>query len=234
MIIPLILFVLFLIIYITISDIFTIFFRLTGLSEEKSRFQVLSLLTNSGFTTAESETIVKSAIRRRIAKVIMLIGYASTVTIVSVIVNIISNMSRPEQDYIIGHTIIAGLVFIAFYYLRGRPFFKSHFDRIIERFGNRIMFGTDSNPVNTLDYYGKIALAQVYLKNLPSYLENTNLLNSGMKENFNVMVMAVKRGEDDFIQASGRTVLEKDDIIIVWGSRRDIRRAFEGSIKKKL
>ena len=70
----LIVFVLFIIVYIVISDIITIFFRLTGLTEEKARFQVISLLTNSGFTTRESESVVASKIRRRLARATMLFG----------------------------------------------------------------------------------------------------------------------------------------------------------------
>ena len=50
-----IVFVLLIIFYITIADIITILFRLTGMTEERARFQVISLLTNSGFTTQESE-----------------------------------------------------------------------------------------------------------------------------------------------------------------------------------
>ena len=78
----LVLFVIFVIIYVVISDIITVFFRLTGLTEENARFQVISLLTNSGFTTRESEAIVSSKVRRRLARATMLFGYAFTVTIV--------------------------------------------------------------------------------------------------------------------------------------------------------
>ena len=40
-------------------------FRLTGMSEDKARFQVISLLTNSGFTTSESELILKSKKKKK-------------------------------------------------------------------------------------------------------------------------------------------------------------------------
>ena len=83
----LILFAFLIMIYIVIFDVITILFRLTGLTEENSRFQVVSLLTNSGFTTRESEVVVSSKIRRRIARATMLFGYAFTVTIVSTTVN---------------------------------------------------------------------------------------------------------------------------------------------------
>ena len=48
------LFTFMIIVYWIISELFTILFRLTGLPDEKARFQVISLLTGSGFTTRES------------------------------------------------------------------------------------------------------------------------------------------------------------------------------------
>ena len=86
----LILFILFVIVYILISDVITIIFRLTGMSEETARFQAISLLTNSGYTTSESETVLASSLRRKIARFTMLFGYTFTVTIVSTTVNFFS------------------------------------------------------------------------------------------------------------------------------------------------
>ena len=50
------LFSLIILIYWVITELFTIFFRFTGLPDEKARFQVISLLTGCGFTTRESGT----------------------------------------------------------------------------------------------------------------------------------------------------------------------------------
>ncbi len=46
-------------------------FMLTGLPERKARFQVISILTNTGFTTGESEVITSSRRRRRLASRMM-------------------------------------------------------------------------------------------------------------------------------------------------------------------
>ena len=46
------------VLYILIIDVFTILFRMSGMTEEKAKFQVISLLTNSGYTTKESELVV--------------------------------------------------------------------------------------------------------------------------------------------------------------------------------
>ena len=53
-------------VYWVIAELFTFFFRLTGLTAERARFQVTSLLTGTGFTTKESEIIMTSPRRRRL------------------------------------------------------------------------------------------------------------------------------------------------------------------------
>ncbi|MFA6647199.1 MAG: hypothetical protein WCS32_01045 [Candidatus Izemoplasmatales bacterium] len=75
-------------VYIIFIEIFTIIFRLTGLTNDKARFQVISLFTNSGFTTQEAELIINSRVRRRIANVTMLSGFILNVTVISVLVNV--------------------------------------------------------------------------------------------------------------------------------------------------
>ena len=69
------------VLYILIIDVFTILFRMSGMTEEKAKFQVISLLTNSGYTTKESELVVDKLVRRRLARTIMLFGYIFSVTL---------------------------------------------------------------------------------------------------------------------------------------------------------
>ena len=86
--VDLILFALIVVIYRVITDFFTIMFRFTGLPSEKARFQVLSLLTGTGFTTRESEIILSNRQRRTLARITMLFGYVFNITIVSAFINV--------------------------------------------------------------------------------------------------------------------------------------------------
>ena len=78
--------------FIIVSEIFTILFRLTGLPEKKARFQAVSLLTTSGFTTGESELIMKVTLRRKIARAAMILGYTFSAAFISVLVSLIINV----------------------------------------------------------------------------------------------------------------------------------------------
>ena len=223
----LVLFVLFIIIYIVISDIITIFFRLTGLTEEKARFQVISLLTNSGFTTRESEAVVSSKIRRRLARATMLFGYAFTVTIVSTTVNFFMTLGRSELDSLLLLLPILLAVLLAFHLLRKSLFFKTKFDSLIEALGNRLMFGKHSNPVVMVEEYGDMVVAHIYLNHLPAMLRDVNLRESPLMSQYNIMVMMVKDKNGQAHQAKAATVLKEQDIIMVLGHRKDIREVFE-------
>ena len=222
-----IIFVLLIIFYITIADIITTFFRLTGMTEERARFQVISLLTNSGFTTQESEAVVTLKIRRRLARATMLFGYAFTVTILSTTVNVFMTMSDNELSAVLVLLPALFLILTAFYFLRKSPFVKVRFDKWIENIGFRIMFGKDKNQVILVEEYGSMVVAHIYLHTVPKILQNTTLASSGIMSDHKLMVMMVKPPDGDAMQANGNTILRPKDTIMVLGKRQTIRDVFE-------
>ena len=223
-----IIFVLLIIFYILIADIITIFFRLTGMTEERARFQVISLLTNSGFTTQESEAVVTSKIRRRLARATMLFGYAFTVTILSTTVNVFMTMSDSELGAVLVALPVLLLALALFYLLRRSVFLKTKFDGWIELIGNRIMFGKKANQVVLVEEYGTMVVAHIYLHTVPNFLENTTLARSGIMSEHNLMIMMVKSADEaDARQANGNTILKPKDTIMVLGKRHTIREIFE-------
>jgi hypothetical protein len=69
-----------------ITRIATIALAATGLSRESARFQARSALTGSGFTTSESESVVRHPVRRRIVMMLMLVGSAGIAAVIGSIV----------------------------------------------------------------------------------------------------------------------------------------------------
>ena len=74
--------------------------RLTGLPDNVARFQSLSAMTGTGFTTRESELIVNYPIRRRALMTLMIIGNLGLVSIVSTFVVTFSEIG-PERTPIL-------------------------------------------------------------------------------------------------------------------------------------
>ena len=55
----------------------------TGLSKESARFQSRSAFTGAGFTTNESESVVNHPVRRRILMLLILLGSAGVISVIS-------------------------------------------------------------------------------------------------------------------------------------------------------
>lgn len=221
------LFVLFILVYVMIAEIFAVLFRLTGLTEDKAKFQVISMLTNSGYTTQESEIITKSKIRRKLARVTMIFGYAFTVTIVSSVVNIFLQFKKTQIQQVIWIIGILCVFVILLYFFRKLTWLKKTFDAKIEHIGNRVMFGKQSNPVIILDNYDDMVMAEVLLTHVPKVLTNTKLKETDLTKRSNVTILLIKRNGIMINNINGETILQKNDRIIVFGARKNIREVFE-------
>jgi len=71
--------------------------RLTGLTDDASRFQAFSAFTGTGFTTSEAEAIVNYPVRRRIVSMLMIVGNLGFVTVLATLVVSLVN-TEGEMD----------------------------------------------------------------------------------------------------------------------------------------
>lgn len=220
-------FVIFILVYILINEIFTVLFRLTGLTEDKAKFQVTSMLTNSGFTTSDSELITSSRVRSKLARITMIFGYAFTVTIVSAVVNIVIRMNSIQVKTLWPISITLLTILVIFMALKNIPGIKKNFDSYVEKLGNRIIFGKYSNVVIILDSYDDNVLAEIIISNIPDILRGVPLEDTPLKNRFNINVLMLKR-EYEYMRIIGKkTILEEGDTIVVFGECQSIRNIFE-------
>ena len=56
--------------------------RMTGMTEQRARFQALSAFSGTGFTTREAEIVVNHPQRRKIMTWLMILGNAGIVTVI--------------------------------------------------------------------------------------------------------------------------------------------------------
>ena len=80
---PIILFILTLIASFVVVRIGAIAFQLTGLEWSLAKFQALSCFSGTGFTTKESELITSDKQRRKIASILIILGNAGFVILIS-------------------------------------------------------------------------------------------------------------------------------------------------------
>jgi hypothetical protein len=95
------------IIITAVIEIFVVLFRVTGLKLEISRFQVISLMTGTGFTTGESELILGHPVRRKLATFLILFGAFSLAVIISSVSNFLSDDLRMNDIlYVAGGVLL--------------------------------------------------------------------------------------------------------------------------------
>ena len=68
-----------------VIEAFSVAFKLTGMATNRIKFQVASLFTTAGFTTAESELITNDERRRKIAVTCIYTGHVFSVVIMVIV-----------------------------------------------------------------------------------------------------------------------------------------------------
>ena len=92
---------LFLAVWLLIFWLGSIALETTGLERTKARFQALSALTGTGFTTGEAESVVNHPRRRRIASWLIFIGNAGIIAFIILLVFYVrAELTAPTLLYI--------------------------------------------------------------------------------------------------------------------------------------
>ncbi len=222
-----ILFSVIILIYWIIMELFTMMFRITGIPDDKARFQVLSLLTGAGFTTRESESAVSSRMRRRLAQVTMLFGYVFNVTIVSTLVNVFFSLKSAQIDtFFLGIVIPLLIAALVIMLIRTR-FIRKRIDRLLSRLAGRIMKQDKVNTVLLMDYIGHDSIANVILKEVPEPLQGKTLAESKLKQEHNLTLLLVERDGIKPEAARADTIFREGDRLTVFGRYDEISRVFQ-------
>jgi hypothetical protein len=215
------------ILYITIIEIFTVIFMLTGMSNTRAKFQVISLLTNCGFTTTESEIVVSSRKRRKIAIAVMLFGTIFNVTVVSLLVNAILSFSK-DNEFNVFQATLNLLGFLAFIVIIKKvPFFRVTFDNMVKRIATKVVFSKKANPMLILDNFHGFVIVQIKIIDIPVKLNNKTLLESRISKEYGIRVLNIKRDNKTIGDISKDEVIMKNDRLMVYGPLSNIIDVFE-------
>lgn len=205
-------------IFFLIIEIVTVMFKLTGLPEEKARFQVISLLTSSGFTTKESELITQHPSRRKLAQYVMIIGYIGYLTGISFLINIIRTSLSAEN-------VIILLCFftIALFLLKSKIFLRT-LDNIIEKIILKHPFKSPHKIYKLINRAKGYGVFNITLEE-DSTLVGVSLMNSNLKPH-KIIILNIDKG-NLFIGFPKRDyVLEHGDNILLYGKVEEVNKIF--------
>ena len=223
----LLLFSLIILLYWVITELFTFFFRLTGLPADKARFQVISLLTGTGFTTRESEIILSSRQRRRLARITMLFGYVFNITIVSAFINVFLSMKVVQVEHqFFSFLIPLGTLALIFIFMRV-PKIHAWGDNLLRHLADRIFDRKETfNAVMLVDNISSKSIAQVKLRHIPEEYQGISLAETRLRADTGILVMLVERRGGKPIPADASTVFEIGDQLTVFGDYQTICKTF--------
>jgi hypothetical protein len=187
---------------------------LTGLSREAAGFQARSAWTGTGFTTAESESVVGHPVRRQIISLLMLLRGAGLVTAASALMLSFIAVEDRGQGLLRLLVLMAGLVAL---WVLARS-------RWIEQWMSRVIAGAlkRMTDIDTRDYAGLLHLAGEYavmeLKlTAGSWLANRTLQELRLPEE-GVLVLGISRSDGTYIGAPyGATVACPGETLLLYG-----------------
>lgn len=219
----------FLLVYFTIItaviEIFVVLFRLTGLNLKVSRFQVISLMTGTGFTTEESELILGHPIRRKLATFLILFGAFSLAVIISTISNFLSDDLRLIHIF-----YIAGGFMLVFWVLKLSCIQTLLFKLFHRKMKQQVELG--DLPIRDVFLTEK----KDYLLNLHIYTDSS-LVYKTMNQLFNdheqleFVVLFIKRGQSKITGNIYNEKIHEGDQLLLYGDKEVITKLFQHDIR---
>jgi TrkA-C domain len=198
---------------LVVTRVATVALTATGLSREAARFQARSAFSGAGFTTSESESVVRHPVRRRIIMWLMLAGNAG---IVAVIASIVLAAVAPGDDW---GTLLNVAVVIAGIFIIWRVSGTDWVDRRITR-----LAGIALRRWTRLDVHDYAALLHVGGEYIVteldvergSWLADRSIAGLALRDE-GVIVLGVERPDGSYLGVpQGRTVLVAGDVLIVY------------------
>jgi hypothetical protein len=199
--------------------------RMTGVDKESAIFQSLSAFTGTGFTTFEAEDVVNYSDRRKVIKILMLLGNAGIVSIIAML--IVSFAGTPSSQVFtkLGVIGIVILVIVVVSVVRG---LDNLVDRFIERRLSKFThfsMGAFSEMLKLADGYG---VAEIDLPE--DHPMAGQRIHEAELRSRDVLILAIKRGISLIPAPRADEHLRGGDKLVCFGPLRNIAAvADEGS-----
>ncbi|WP_068775667.1 hypothetical protein [Paenibacillus sp. FJAT-26967] len=221
----LLLILVYLVIVLLVIEISAVLMMLTGLDRAISRFQVTSMLTGTGFTTQESELILRHPVRRRIGIFLILFGVFSLAVIITLMSNLLEKRFRLPELLII--TTILGILLAV---IRLKPVHKKLQDRfhapLDEEDGveelpvNELLYNDDDDWIIDIPVYEGSEYVHCPIHKISTWEEDINLLFVQR----GTLRIRYKDKETD-------THIEAGDVLYVYGDKKQISEKFPDELE---
>ena len=207
-------------------EVFSAIFRIDGVQIDKARFQIISILTGTGFTTNESEIMLATRKRRKITQIMILFSYIFNISIVSTIVNLFISTSNTSLTELIIGVVLTVINITLLIGLNKSTKIRRIFDNLVLRIGKRKK-KRKINPISIYDYYGNKVIAEVRIIKMHDKITDLNIVK--LKKDYNIQLLVVKRGSLIISDIDETIKIQDNDVLLVFGNYKVIRNLFSNT-----
>ncbi len=202
-----------------IVEVVSVLLKSTGMDLYKARFQTISILTHTGFTTRESELIVQHPFRRKIASFLMVVSYLSQITLISVLINVLIS----DTDRLLSIGVVITVILVFFILLTRTKFLSSRIDRFIEKIiEKRINRSTKRNPMSrVMKTSPEFGIYEIVVDE-DGGLDGKALKDAGLKKDL-IQVLKIDKGNESINFPAPEQIMDIGDKLIVYGQIKSIR-----------
>jgi len=191
----------------------------TGMSRERARFQSRSAFSGAGFTTTESEMVVKHPVRRRIIMLMILMGNAGIVTAISSLILGFIEVERGGPSWTTLGLFVLGLLFL---FLATR---WKRLDRWLEKLINHWL--ERYTDIRTKDFTSILTVMEDYEIGEIIVADNAWLQGSTLAElnlvDEGILVLGIQREDGSYLGVPrGRYEILPSDKLVVYGKAERI------------
>ncbi len=195
---------------------------MTGMDQQKARFQALSAFSRAGFTTREAEAVVNNPRRRQIITWLIILGNAGLVTVIVTATSSVATSEGYNIPITIGVIIVGALLL---YLLAGRSRFARWWDSFIE---NRLVKSHVLEEGNTEDL---LHLNEGYGLLRAIITQGSSLIGQSLNEanttGDGFWIVGIERDRQWISLPRSVETINQGDKLVVYGNLNSLRNTFK-------
>ena len=197
----------------------------TGMERKRARFQAMSALTGTGFTTREAEDVVSHPRRRLIAGWMMFLGSVGIILFLLIIVVIIVVGIKPAKPTSPVILIFSALPAIALMVLYWIGVLDKLATKIVNRMKRSAYFTAELSIREIIHQAGDYSIARLTIgrkaPEVGSKISNTSLAKQG------ITILAIERGDKTLPFPEAKEIVLSGDHLLCYGETAQISKAVE-------
>lgn len=196
-----------------ITRVGTVILTATGMSRQAARFQARSAFSGAGFTTRESEAVVDHPIRRRVIAMLMLLGSAGTVAVISTLILGFGKAGGGRQWWRILELVLGLLALV---WLSRSSWVDRRLTRAIRAVLDRYTHLPNRDVASLLDLAGDYAVSELAVT-AGDWVAGRTLGELELRDE-GAVVLGVTTADGHYVAVpTADTQVQVDDILIVYG-----------------